>query len=255
MAQKQAPAAPHSTLRPTGELRLPGMVYAAVAALDHNLPKFQSGVKLLSNEPGVLRVLPYAGSSLDDKLSSQDGVAVVTRGCWLARQKLGGLMQDCGEFTSTAANPLGASVNADPEAFGADTANCTVHWYRGQLRIWANVPDKTAFVAAAARLANLPINQVQLLNMPRAKVVAEPAVLVPAIALAQHMQPAPVQMWLLADLGTYCRLPLLSLRPVAVCTPQELGLNPKPATSKLSKGRTQSGRNPVAQRKNPVLAA
>jgi hypothetical protein len=182
-----------ATRRPSGDLRLPGMVYAAVGTLGQPLSQIDQHMSAARQTPGVLHVLPYSAAELDERRVGQEGVAVVSRGYWIARQKFDQLLEQCGAV-SRQASPGSMAV-------------CTVQWYRGQLRLWATVHDRLAFLSVASRLAGIALDQIELFPNPKSTETTDVAVLVPAIALARQLQPVAVQVLVGADLGAYCRVP------------------------------------------------
>ena len=200
------------TRRAPCDLRLPGMVYAAVGALDHTSPALAPAMHAVRQTPGVLHGLSYLGAPVDDTLVCDEGVAVVARGYWLARQKLAQLMGDCGVLPqlslleSEADQAMLRSGSARLAGLTAARSACTVQCYRNLVRIWACVEDRAGFRAAAARLANVPLSQVELCSTGSNKPMVDASVLVPAISLARQLQPAPVQVIVAYDLGVHCRL-------------------------------------------------
>jgi len=198
------------TRRAPADVRLPCMVYAAVGALAN--PGAQVVDQAMSDArraPGVVNVYTYPGGTVEGSLACEGGVAVVTRGYWLARQTLARLMDQCGPALRPAALD-GAQVPADRamEAnLTAASAACTVQWYNGQLRIWMTSSDPARVVAAAARIAGCRPEVVDLRLLGDADAVHGLAPLVPAIALARALQSAPVQLIVAYDLGLHCQPP------------------------------------------------
>jgi hypothetical protein len=189
------------------------MVYAAVGALNHTSPDLAHAMQSVRQTPGVLHGLSYLGATIDNDLVCDEGVAVVARGYWLARQKLAQLMHACGVLPQWSL--LDADVDQPRLAAGATRlagltaarSACTVQCYRSLVRIWASVDNRAEFCAVAARLANVSITQVELCSPGPNKPVVDASVLVPAMSVARQLQPAPVQVIVAYDLGVHCRLP------------------------------------------------
>lgn len=200
------------TRRAPADVRLPCMVYAAVGALAN--PGAQVAEQAMADArraPGVVNVLTYEGGTVEGSLACEGGVAVVTRGYWLARQTLARLMDQCGPALRPAALDRGEATdggfNPAPGTLTAASAACTVQWYNGQLRIWMASADPARVVATAARIAGCAPNVVDLRLLGDADPVHGLAALVPAIALARALESAPVQLIVAYDLGLHCQPP------------------------------------------------
>jgi hypothetical protein len=183
------------------------MVYAAVGALaDAGSDAAALAMTETRKAPGVLNVVAYAGGTVESSLVCHAGVAVITRGYWLARQVLARLMDQCG---AAAARPAPASREDGTEASSvaaltASSAACTVQFYNGHLRIWMSTSDPMRVRAAAARIAGMALDAVDLRVLGDRDAPHGLGVLVPAIALARELPSAPVQLIVSYDLGLHC---------------------------------------------------
>jgi hypothetical protein len=203
------------TRRAPSDVRVPCMVYAAVGALSDAASDLTLQAMLeVRKAPGVLNVFSYTGGTVDGSLACSDGVAVVTRGYWLARQLLARLVDQCGDLV----RPLGAAGgddSVDPVAptlssLTASSAACTAQLYRGLLRIWMSTSDPVRVRSTAARIAGVAPDAVDLRVLGNTDTPHGLAVLVPAIALARELQSAPVQLIVAYDLGLRCQTPALA---------------------------------------------
>lgn len=215
------------TRRPPADVRLPCMVYAAVGALvNPGAEVVELAMADARRAPGVVNVLTYAGGTVEGSLACAGGVAVITRGYWLARQALARLV---GQF-GPALRPVALDGGLDPECLSraspsnltATGAACTVQWYNGQLRIWMAAADPARVVAAAARIAGCPAAAVDLRLLGDGNAVHGLAALLPAIALARAVQSAPVQLIVAYDLGLHCQPPIDAAR-----VPREISAYPE----------------------------
>jgi len=199
------------TRRAPADLRLPCMVYAAVGALaEAGGGAAEAAMGDARRAPGVLNVLPYPGGLYEGSLGCLGGVAVVTRGYWLARQALGRLMEQCGVDApqaedGAAAAPDGAGAPAS--TLTGSSAACTVQFYQGRLRLWLPTSQPERVRAAAARLAGVAPETVDLRVLGGQDAPQGLAVLVPGIALARALESAPVQLIIAYDLGLLCDVP------------------------------------------------
>jgi hypothetical protein len=203
------------TRRAPQDVRLPCMVYAAVGALTNATAGTARQAMLETRKaPGVLNVYTYSGGVVEGSLACSGGVAVISRGYWLARQLLERLMDQCG----AGARPvkLDDGVDAiDPtlpslSSLTAGGAACTVQFYHGRLRIWMSTADAPRVRAAAARIAGCPLEVVDLRVLGNTDTAQGLAALLPGIALARELQSAPVQLIVGYDLGLHCLAPVLA---------------------------------------------
>jgi hypothetical protein len=195
------------TRRAPPDLRLPCMVYAAAGALDASGDEAQEAMAEVRRAPGVLQVVPYAGATFEGPQSCRDGVAVVARGYWLARQMLARLMDQCVPAGNKAAldRDVEAPAGRLPTLAGltASSAACTAQFNRGRLRVWISTSEPDRVRAAAGRLAGLAPEAVDLRLLGSSDGPMGLAVLVPAIALARELQSAPVQLIVAYELGVH----------------------------------------------------
>jgi hypothetical protein len=172
--------------RAVADLRLPCMLYAAVGSVPFREGRIPpEDLERARRTPGVAHMLPLA--SLE---GFAPGVAVIARGRFLARQVLDSLTAqwNLACFGKAAAALTGTPAPA-PEP-------CTAQTIDGRLRVWA--PTLAADGADVrlreriARIAGMDASLVEVSSTGQG-VVAD-ALLVPAIALAKALQPAPVQL-------------------------------------------------------------
>jgi hypothetical protein len=188
------------TRRAPQDVRLPCMVYAAVGAVaGFATEAVELAMADTRKAPGVVSVLPYAGGEFAGSICCPDGVAVVTRGYWLARQMLARLMDQCGSPADRTrsqgeASPAGAGLTAS-------SAACTVQFYHGHLRIWIAASDPARVRATAASIAGVAPAEVDLRLLGSEDGPHGLGALVPAISLARQLQSAPVQLIVAYDLG------------------------------------------------------
>jgi hypothetical protein len=218
---------PALTRRAPADVRLPCMVYAAVGALANPGAEVAEQAMVDARKaPGVVHVLTYDGGTVEGSLACEGGVAVVTRGYWLARQTLARLMDQCGPALRPAAldgsgAPPAGGLLAPATPLTAASAACTVQWYNGQLRIWMASADPARVIASAARIAGCATAVVDLRLLGDSDAVHGLAALVPAIALARALQAAPVQLIVAYDLGLHCQAPAETVR-----APREVAARP-----------------------------
>jgi hypothetical protein len=194
------------TRRAPPDVRLPCMVYAAVGAFaDTDTEAVRQAMADMRKAPGVLSVLSYPRGSVEGAPSCEAGLAVITRGYWLARQLLARLMDECGMPAGAPAVDGGAEAPAPLGAvtggLTASSAACTVQFYNGHLRVWMATSDPARLRAAAARIAGCAVADVDLRVLGSEDPPQGLAVLVPAIALARELQSAPVQLIVAYDLA------------------------------------------------------
>jgi hypothetical protein len=187
------------TRRAPQDLRLPRMVYAAIGALEQSGSEAaEQAIQELRAAPGVVGVLCYPASNIEGVPACDGGVAVVARGYWLARQLLARLMDQCGA-RARALLPDSAAGDALAETgsltkLTASSSPCTVQFYNGQLRIWMSSANPRAVCDAAARIAALPAESIDLRLTGACDSAHGLAALVPAIALARELHSTPVQV-------------------------------------------------------------
>jgi hypothetical protein len=186
----RTPAAAASGRRVAGELRLPCMVFAAVGVPPACGEALETALDVTRRAHGVIDVVNLGDTGLDG-----GGVAVIARGYWLARQALARFIDQCRDGVHLAAPPPDARRPAlANEAPTASSAACTAQLYRGHLRLWMGGSDPIGLRIAAARLAGVGADQVDLRLLGNLDGPHGMAVLHPAIFLAQRLQPAPVQI-------------------------------------------------------------
>jgi hypothetical protein len=195
-------------------VRLPCMVFAAVGALTHaGTAALEPIMAETRKARGVLDLLTYAGGVYEPSQACRGGVAVIARGYWLARQSLDRLMDQCGVPRRVAAhvgrNEHHLSAPASLSGLTAESAACTAQFYNGHLRLWMPTSDPARVRATAARIAGIAPEAVDLRELGANESPDGLAVLVPAIALARHLQSAPVQLIVAYDLGVHCQIPAL----------------------------------------------
>jgi len=181
--------------RAPADLRLPCMVYAAIAAAPRGRDVADLDLAAAGRSAGAVNVIAYDGVTCDDGSRSAAGIAVVARGYWLARKALARLLaQWVGDprtrvsdyMAGSTARSLGARANAP--------AHCTAQLVDGHLRLWFATQDPARSRAAAAQLAGIAERLVDLCMFQVDSVAAGVELLAPAIALARALQPAPVQV-------------------------------------------------------------
>ncbi len=213
------------------DVRLPGMLYAAVAGC----PVPGGGIAKVDETearkiPGVLGVVRYEGLA-----GCAPGVGVVARGYWLARRALDQLAitwdegphgkLDSGELMAQMRAALddssrsgftfhergdGAKALAGaPRVLRADYSapwlahaalepmNCTAQFVDGRLRLWVPTQAASFALETAARASGLSKDRIDLVTTAIGGGFGrrlESDFVVPAVALARAMQPAPVQV-------------------------------------------------------------
>ncbi|SPE25865.1 hypothetical protein SBBP1_330006 [Burkholderiales bacterium] len=195
------------------------MVYAAVGARSPDAgPDTELAIAQMRKTPGVLHVISYDGPRLDGAPACGNGIAVVTRGYWLSRQALARLMAYCGGTVGMFA------WNSDVEATAADArvTRGTAQFGDGHLRLWLATTGAERSRAAAARIAGISQDLVDLrvVGMPQSD--AGLNVLVSAIALARALQPVPVQVIVAQELEHHPEAPMARYNVTALHIPAAL---------------------------------
>jgi hypothetical protein len=173
------------------DVRLPCMVYAAIASLpDVVRSQTEVAVDEMRKAPGVLHVICYADHLSTDSTDARLGVAVITRGYWLARQALARLV---------ARSVLGAELSDEDcsvpiGGVDAQVDRATAQFVGKRLNLWGASSNADRFRSLAARIAGIREDAIDLRST--GVIEREPGVdvLVPAIALARELNPAPVQV-------------------------------------------------------------
>jgi len=192
--EQPAPAEPAVVSAPrrcSADVRLPCMVYAAVGALpeDADAPTLDI-IEEMRKAPGVVQVLSYGKSCGRGVQVAQPAVAVVARGYWLTRQVLARLMAQLPDDDQARF----FQANVDAALAGASLARGTAQMVEGRLRLWVATVDEARTRAAAARIAGLEEDHVDLRVIGAIDTDDTLRVLVPAIELARQLQPTPVQV-------------------------------------------------------------
>jgi hypothetical protein len=173
------------------DVRLPCMVYAAIASLPESArDAVAQRVAQTRKAPGVLHVISYADHLSLDGAGARLGISVIARGYWLARQSLARLVAECGggdAETSVEAVPRQGSLDPDIE-------RGTAQYIEGRLRLWVATADLARSRSLAARIAAISEDRVDLRSV--GFLGREPGldILVPAIALARELRRTPVQV-------------------------------------------------------------
>ncbi len=178
--------APHDSATPSSrrvpaDIRLPCMVYAAVGELaDAAAAATLAAMEEMRKAPGVVSVLTFE-TGKSGAAAAPAGVAVIARGFWLARQCLARLIAQCD----------GSNTDA---LLAPDVARGTAQVVDGRLRLWLATAQPARTLDEAARCAGLAREKIELRTVGSMDGQAGVEVLVPAIALARQLQPAPVQV-------------------------------------------------------------
>jgi isoquinoline 1-oxidoreductase beta subunit len=212
------------------DVRLPGMLYAAVAGcpvVGGRVGSYDDAE--IRKSPGVVKVVSYAGGA-----GCAPGVGVVARSYWMARQALAklpvawaegqnaaldgtqlmaqmkaALDSDATGFTfhergdsvqalKSASRVIHAEYSAPWQAHATmEPMNCTAQFVDGRLKLWVPTQVPTFTRETAARVAGISADQVDvfvtLLGGGFGRRL-ETDFVVPAVALAGAVQPAPVQV-------------------------------------------------------------
>lgn len=177
--------------RPPGDIRLPCMVYAAIAFLPDRL-RVAADVAIVKmrKTAGIQHVIAFADHLPTDGSDARLGIAVVARGYWLARRALSRLVAEVhASDDAPVAEP--ETVSGVPEA---GVSRGTAQYFDGHLRLWIASGETPRTRALAARVAGVAEDRVELRVTGRAANDHDLAVLVPAVALAHELQPVPVQV-------------------------------------------------------------
>ena len=177
--------------RAPADVRLPCMLYAAVGAFAGDAGEdTQLAIAHIRKMHGVLQVIRYEGVASAAGLTSNAGIAVVTRGYWFSRQALARLMAQCGGTVGM------FDWNSQAEASEADArvTRGTAQYVDGHLHLWLATVDPARSRSSAAYIANIAQDLVDLRVVGQPQSEAGRNVLVAAIALARALQPAPVQV-------------------------------------------------------------
>jgi hypothetical protein len=181
--------------RAPADLRLPCMVYAAIAAVPRGTDATDLDLAGAGRSAGVVNVIAYDGVTCDDGSRSAAGIAVVARGYWLARKTLARLLaQWVGAPCTRASDYMAASLARSLGAHADAPAHCTTQLVDGHLRLWFATKEPARSRAAAAQLAGIAEALVDLCMVHVDSVEAGMELLAPAITLARALQPAPVQV-------------------------------------------------------------
>lgn len=209
------------TRRAPADVRLPCMVYAAVGALCADAGNdTELAIAQMRKTPGVLHVISYEGPRLDNAPACSSGIAVVTRGYWLSRQALARLMAHCGGSVGMFA------WNSDAEAAQADArvTRATAQFFDGHLRLWLATTGTERSRTAAARIAGIDEERVDLRVVGQPQSDAGLNVLVAAIALARALQPVPVQVIVAQELEHHPEAPAARENATTMAIPAGLRL-------------------------------
>ena len=211
--------------RAPADLRLPCMVYAAVGAAPRDMDVADLDLAEVGRSAGAVNVIAYDGVMCDDGTRGAPGIAVVARGYWLARKTLARLLAHwggapCARVIDYIAGSTAQSLGAHAEV----PAHCTAQLVDGHLRLWFATKDPERSRAAAARVAGIAEGLVDLCMVHTDSIEAGLELLVPAIALARALQPAPVQVIGSPDLALHLvrpHVPNTPMRPRPVWTRPE----------------------------------
>jgi hypothetical protein len=177
--------------RPASDVRLPRMVYAAVAFLPVQVGEdCLKAMADMRKAPGVVAVIDFEAPRGEEGEGVRRGVAVVARGFWLARQSLARLLTQC----CVDAVPVLPEAESPVCAAGVGISRGTAHIVDGRLRLWHATHDSDRSRAAAARIAGMEERHVELRVTGHQDATEGHDVLSCAIAVARALPATPVQV-------------------------------------------------------------
>ena len=225
------------------EVRLPCMVYAAVGRICLPAHEAEPAIAEMRKAPGVVNVIRFDLDAIDGAWPGQVGIGLVARGYWLARQSLARLLSQLGQANQADEESGYRFGSADADA---GMASCTAQFVDGRLRLWHATLDAGRSRVAAARIAGMGVDQIDLRVSGKQVGGSGFSVLVSAIALARELQPAPVQVMVAQELFTQgCALctqpaaPPVSVATVTAAEPQ------RPADAGPGADEESSGHQPA----------